>query len=271
MRRHITERKRTEAALREAQQALHTTNRELETKVEERTQELRQSLHTLAGAHDERKKLLSRLVTAQEEERKRIAHDIHDDTIQKMAGVALRLDILELDHPEVAVDPQFKELGISVREAIDRLRRLMFDLRPQILDKPGLGTALGAYVEQLSGREGGFAFDIQSRLSAEPPEDLRLTLFRIAQEALNNVVNHARARNVRVRVDDHEGGVLVRIADDGVGFEVGDRPVSPNGHLGLTAMRERAEIARGWLKLSSRPGEGTSVKVWIPVPEEGQP
>jgi len=98
----------------------------------------------------------------------------------------------------------------------------------------------------------------------EPPAETGIVLYRITQEALTNIRKHARASRVGVSLDQREGGYLIRIEDDGIGFDAGGRAESPDGHLGLTSMRERAEIAGGWFTIDSAPEEGTVVQFWIP-------
>jgi signal transduction histidine kinase len=103
-------------------------------------------------------------------------------------------------------------------------------------------------------------------MASEPPDEIRIVAYRIAQEALVNAAKHARASLVRVELSDRDDGYLLRVTDDGVGFAAADLPRSEPGHLGLSAMRERAEMAGGSCDISSLPGAGASVSVWLPGP-----
>jgi signal transduction histidine kinase len=204
---------------------------------------------------------MSRLIQAQEEERKRIAGDIHDDSVQVMAAVQLRLASLARAKSESDRDQALQYLDETVRLSIMRLRRLMFELRPASLDREGLTSALKANLELMS-REIGIEHSVHSSLAEEPPLETRVVLYRIAQEALANIRKHSLANRVSVQLGEHLEGILVRISDDGAGFVTGTD--SPAGHLGLAAMRERADDVSGWVQIDSAPGEGTTVNIWVP-------
>lgn len=248
---------------REANVTLRRLSENLEEQVARRTRELEGSLAALRRVHEQRRRLLERLVSAQEEERRRIAEDIHDDSIQVMTAARMRLETLrrklaEGDHEE------FGKLGEDVGLAIGRLRHLVFELRPPALDRDGLAAALRERLEQ-GEEQFGLSYHLEVRISAEPPSDVRTILYRIAQEALSNVRRHARATRVDVEVEERDAGVLVRIADDGTGFAPREIPGSAPGHLGLGSMRERAELAGGWCRIESSPGQGATVEIWVPV------
>jgi signal transduction histidine kinase len=226
--------------------------------------ELRRTLNILQATDAERRKLLSRLIKAQEEERERIAADIHDDSIQVMTALSLRLQMLkdELTDPDQLA--RLEDLEKVLEKTIARLRHLLFELRPPALDREGLTPALRDYLEKMT-EEDGARYTLENKLVAEPATEARVIVYRIAQEALVNVRKHARASNVDVLLDEREGGVFVTIQDDGRGFEAEVANVGIPGHLGLTAMRERAEMAGGWFKIDTRPGGGTSVQFWVPA------
>jgi signal transduction histidine kinase len=201
-------------------------------------------------------------VQAQEEERRKIAADIHDDSIQAMTAASLRLQQLRKHATDDRQAELISRLDEAVRESITRLRRLMFDLRPPTLDRTGLGPALRELLDRM-GAETGIDFTLDDQLASEPANDIQIEMYRIAQEALANVRKHSNAKNVKVELQRAEKGVHVRIADDGAGFEVTARSDQP-GHLGLIAMRERATIAGGWWTVDSSPGGGTVVDYWMP-------
>jgi signal transduction histidine kinase len=226
--------------------------------------ELRQALHNLHDLNRQREALLARLVNAQEEERRLIAYDIHDDSIQKMIAARMHLDIMRRYHPGLDSNEDFAKLTESVERSIGSLRHLMFELRPYTLDSAGLAHAVGLYLEEQGKLPGSPTFRLEGELKTEPPEDIRVILYRIIQEAVNNARKHARATLVRVVLEEDERGHTVLVIDDGSGFDAARSSESAPGHLGLTAMRERAEMVGGWLGLESAPGKGATVTAWVP-------
>jgi signal transduction histidine kinase len=222
------------------------------------------SLVVLQASDEERKRLVAHLTQAQEQERGRIASDIHDDSIQAMTAVSIRLESLRRRLTDPGQLRVLEELEETVVLSIARLRHLLFELRPPVLDREGLAPALRVYLDELS-KETGLVYEIVNALTAEPPEDTRRILYRITQEALTNVRKHARARRVTVTLEEEERGFRVRVRDDGQGFSVRDRQEQAPGHLGFTAMRERAELAGGWWRVASAPRAGTTVEFWLPA------
>jgi PAS domain S-box-containing protein len=220
--------------------------------------------HRLRAAAEERRRLLSRLVSAHEEERARIANDIHDDPIQQVTAVGMRLALLRAKLPE-ELRPTADELDRSIQMAIGRLRGLMFELRPAALEREGIETALRQYLLGTDEEE-QIVFTIVNRMATEPSLDVRAAAYRVAQEALMNVRKHASASRVDIVLEDRNRGFALKIRDDGVGFECSGG--SPPGHLGLTAMRERAELAGGTCQIRSEPGLGTTVELWLPDPQK---
>jgi PAS domain S-box-containing protein len=223
---------------------------------------LEENYALLSASDRQRKDLLGRLVRAQEEERQRIANDIHDDSVQVLTALALRLDILRRRLDEPALLEMLVEIEQTARQSIQRLRHLIFELRPPALDQDGLDAALRQYLEQTKQMR-NLDYTLETRVTAEASSETRAILYRISQEAVFNVVKHANASHVAVHVEDRDDGFLVRIEDDGVGFTPEETSEQP-GHLGLTSMRERAEMTGGWLRLDSAPGAGTRVEFLIP-------
>ncbi|MEU1438548.1 PAS domain S-box protein [Streptomyces sp. NPDC005775] len=211
----------------------------------------------------ERRRLFDHLVQAQETERRRIAWDVHDDSIQAMVAVGMRLELLADNIPEEH-SAELRRLDTSVREAISRLRSLTFRLHPPGIDRHGLVEGLSSHLEDVVGSSWGMPYSFEHRLDREPPPETAITIFRIVQETLLNVHKHARASRVDVRVDSADKGVLTRVSDNGTGA-----PMSQDGtreHFGVIEMRERAETAGGWWSMHSRPGTGTTVEFWVPNP-----
>jgi len=222
--------------------------------------DLRRSLH-------ERRVLLEHLVTAEEEERRRIAGDIHDDSIQAMTAAGMRLQILRRALAEPAQAQLLDDLQQTIHLAISRLRHLLFELRPPALDSEGLVPALRAYLDEAEANSSA-SFRLEDALRAQPPERLRAILYRIAQEAITNARKHSEATEIVVAVEEQRDGFVLRVTDNGVGFDV-SAETPRAGHLGLVAMRERAELAGGTLRTESERGLGTTVELWIP--REDQP
>ncbi len=214
-------------------------------------------------AQDERRQLLAHIVSAQEDERRRIAGDIHDDSIQAMTAVELRIAALARELGEGPHNETLRRTQQSVQSAITRLRHLLFQLRPRTLDEEGLAPTLRIYLDQLA-RDEDFKGRLEDRLVTEPPQELRAMLYRIVQEALTNVRKHAPGAQVQIVLEPMDRGFFVRIKDDGPGFDASTVQESPIGHMGLSSMRERAEMAGGWFRVDSGLGRGTTVECWVP-------
>jgi PAS domain S-box-containing protein len=241
--------------------ALATVQRDISDRVAAQT-----AVERLA---DERQHLLDRLVQAQEDERARIAADVHDDSVQALAAVELRLGLLRRqlgDSPPTLLETA-ETLSETVSEAIGRLRTLLFDLESPAVGT-GLATALGVAAENTF--EERLAWSIVGATDLEVPEGQRVTAYRIAKEAMANVVKHADARAVVVTLARAGNGFEVVIEDDGRGFDPSTVEARP-GHLGIPAMADRATIAGGRLELERRGEGGTRVRLWLPSTEAESP
>jgi signal transduction histidine kinase len=213
-----------------------------------------------------RKHLLARAISAQEEERTRIARELHDETGQALSAILLGLRNLE--HAETVA--QARALAHRLRDltsqAVRDVGRLARGLRPSTLDDLGLLPALQRYGEEL-----GASHDLTVRITGDArarfPVDVETTLYRIVQEALTNVARHARAQSADVIIRREQGVVQVIVRDDGAGFDV-DSALEAGGvrrALGLMGMRERASLLGGSSVISSRPGAGTTITIELPV------
>jgi PAS domain S-box-containing protein len=223
---------------------------------------LRTSMDVLRRTTEDRRQLLVRLEDAQEEERRRIASDIHDDPIQVMSAADIRAEMLarQIEDPELRQEAE--DLRDVIRSSVERLRHLLFELRPPALEREGLVPALRACL----GDEDPVP-EIEDALPFEPAPELRAILFRIAQEAIANARKHASATRIRVSIGALDGGVRLAITDDGIGFDVGVIESPEPGHIGLPTMIERAQLAGGACEVQSEPGRGTTVSAWLPLAE----
>ncbi len=204
---------------------------------------------------------------AQEEERLRLARELHDDTVQSLIALGQRL---ERAQKAVAQSPdqchrQMDELRRAVRSLVQDVRRLIGDLRPIYLDDLGLVPALETLVKgACPACQPLFTIRGQVRRLGS---DLELAIYRIVQAALRNVEQHARASKVQVTLDFEEQAVRVVVEDDGIGFVAPSSPddLARQGHFGLLGMRERATLFGGWLALHSQPGRGTRLEAYLPT------
>jgi signal transduction histidine kinase len=263
------ERKQAERALREA-------FNELEGRVKQRTAELSETNATLQAevlghkeAENARAQLLQRLVTAQEEERRRISRELHDQMGQQLAALMLGLKTLKTSsNVLVPADAQLQQLYELTNQLVEEVHRLARELRPAALDDLGLHTALSNYVEQWSERTGVVIDFHSSGLERQRiPPQIETTVYRIAQEALNNVLKHAQATRVSVILEYRNNQIRTIVEDDGKGFDANysttGRVIS--GGLGLIGMQERVALVGGTFAVESQPGSGTTVVVRIPA------
>jgi PAS domain S-box-containing protein len=227
-------------------------------------EKLQRSVEMLRRTMAERRQLLSRLEEAQEEERKRIASDIHDDSIQVIGAADLRVQVLQREITDPTQGEALADIHDTMQLAIERLRHLLFELRPPALDREGLVATLRLYLDQADPDE-RLEYELDDRLDGEPPSETRAVLFRLAQEAVTNARKHSNATTLRLLLSSEDGGVRLRIADDGRGFDPREIAAPVPGHLGVPTMIERAELAGGWCRVDSKPGEGTTVESWIPL------
>jgi PAS domain S-box-containing protein len=217
----------------------------------------------------EGRRLLAHLVEAQEVERRRIAWDVHDDSIQSMVAVGMRLRLLAGGLPEEHV-AALRQLDEAVAGTISRLRNLVFRLRPPGIDREGLAAVLSGYLgEVVAGW--GLKHSLRFDLEREPPTETATTIFRICQEALTNVHRHARATVAEISMSTVDNGTLVRVTDDGIGVGEPLERLASHEHFGVMEMRERAETAGGWLTIRSKPSLGTTVEFWVPSPRAAGP
>jgi signal transduction histidine kinase len=203
-----------------------------------------------------------RVVQAQELERQRLAHELHDETGQALTSILLGLKPLEealADHPARAALAQLREQVVS---ALQNVRRLAVELRPSVLDDFGLVPALERLIDTFA-EQSDMRVDFHSALGeTRLPSEVETTLYRVVQESLTNIVKHAHAQSVSVSVSRRESTVAAVIEDDGAGF---DQRAVPGEGVGLLGMRERLSFVDGRLEIESRPGAGTTIVAEVPL------
>ena len=222
----------------------------------------------LRESADRQQYLSRRLLLVQEEERRHLSRELHDEFGQLLSAISLHLQVAKSTAGEAAW-PSLQECAALVERAGQRVRTLALELRPAMLETAaGLDGTLRWLVEQQS-RLGGIAIALSGHLP-DVSSEIAVTCFRVVQEALTNVIRHAGAREVHINLEQTADAVTVTVKDDGVGFDVGTtgRQAAARGHLGLVGMQERVDILRGELSIESSPGGGTRVRLSLPLPKD---
>jgi signal transduction histidine kinase len=237
--------------------------------VREVLDELDQSLVKAREYQVRLRQMSSQVLTAQEEERKRIARELHDDTAQALTSVLVRLRLLERSLEDERLRRGLAELRDLTGATLEGVRRLAIDLRPPMLDDLGLEAALQSLVQDFSQRWLIRATFTSSRFGRLPAE-VELVLYRIVQEALSNVARHANASQVLVRLTRRGRTLRLLVEDDGCGFDVEATKHSRESGLGLFGMEERLALVGGALRVESTVGGGTRVSAEVPLPRSGR-
>ena len=217
---------------------------------------------------DQVQELSSHAITAQEEERKRISRELHDQTAQSLTSILVMLRLMEKNGEPNAVRAQLSELRELTSNAIDEIGKLAMDLRPSTLDDLGLKAAVEWYARDYSQKMAANvdyeAIGIENRL----PATVEIVIYRIVQEAFTNITKHAKADQVSVRLEQRAGSVLVTVRDNGVGFNTQDTlAAGERRSLGLFGMQERLALVQGSMQINSEVGQGTVLSIEIPLDE----
>lgn len=267
----VTERELARAAASRAFQ-------ELELRVQQRTADLdaaNASLRSEVSKHLQekgaRQQLQRLLIIAQEQERGRISRELHDEVGQQISALMLAMKALEVSKPGTDVTDRLRELRLAAERAGREIHQLAFQLRPLALDELGLSRALTGFVDGWLGRT-GIPVDLVMAGIDDPrlPGTIETTIYRVIQEAMNNVYRHASAKRVSVSVERRGVGLTVIVEDDGRGFDADALPGAGDGNqkIGIAGMQERAALVEGDLTVESSPGSGTTVRLRIPAPAQ---
>jgi signal transduction histidine kinase len=214
----------------------------------------------------ERRRLLDRMLKAAEEERTRLAAELHDGAVQRLARLGFGLERVRSRQKQgdvTGAEQMLREMQASVFEEVAELRAMMSRLRPPVLDQRGLEDALRDRAEAIRA-DTGLECTIQAKLDGRLAPSLETVLYRVSQEALQNVVKHARAKHARVVLGRDNGTVVLEVQDDGVGFHPNAVKSAGGDHFGMLAMRDRVEMIGGSCEVTSSPGQGTRVRVVLP-------
>ncbi|NMB12265.1 MAG: histidine kinase [Firmicutes bacterium] len=271
-----------EAALRRKRDELDRSLRNLAklvAKAEGMVKQVGAAMNILAGNLEdalvqieglqEKSILATRIIQAQEDERRRVARDIHDGPAQSMANVVLRAEICErlLDAERNELAQELAELKTMVKKTLVDVRRIIFNLRPMALDDLGLAPTLRRFMESVR-EETGIAADLivlgkEQRL----PQTVEVTVFRLIQEAVNNARKHAKSTRILVRLEFTDNQINTQVEDNGIGFNMEEaREKARNADsFGLMSMSERVDLLGGELRIVSTPGIGTTVSACIPL------
>jgi two-component system CheB/CheR fusion protein len=265
--RDLTERKRLEDALLRVHNELEERVRERTVKLAETNTSLESEVRERRAAEDRVKSLLKQLVKVQEEERRRLSRELHDSFGQQLTALRLGIDAITKSGAR-----RMSRQGNDLRAIIKQLDRdvdfLAHELRPAALDELGLVSALANFTSEWS-KVFGIPADFHSaRLTDERlTSEIETNLYRITQEALNNVAKHAQATHVAVVLERRDGHITLIIEDNGIGMTLGEDALTyiENGGLGLIGMRERAALIGGELEIESSAGDGTTIFVRLPI------
>jgi len=230
----------------------------------------RESERILRQNEDDLRKLAGRLIYAQEEERRRLARELHDDLAQRLAVFAIDVGRLQqqLVDPPVRVQENLSEMKKDIVKISQDVHNLSRQLHPSILDDLGLVKAVESECTNFSRREGTEIVFKNENIPTVIPKDISLSLYRIIQEALSNISKHACADHISVFLKHNGHDILLSVQDDGIGFDSAEIREKPG--LGFSSMRERASLMHGEFSINSHPERGTVIAVRVPLTRKGE-
>jgi signal transduction histidine kinase len=208
------------------------------------------------------------ILHAQEKERARVARELHDDTGQALTLLLVRLQLLADRITDPKTREELAELRALVAQTMDGVRRLVVDLGPTVLDDLGLASSVEWLAERMRA-DGRMRVDLRLDLDLEPPRPIALAIFRVTQEALTNVLRHAAASCVSIRLTHDDGHLRLVVADDGIGFDLQSAERRHEESVGLVGMTERIALVAGQLSIESAPGRGTTIVAVVPFARDG--
>jgi signal transduction histidine kinase len=226
--------------------------------------DLAQTALRLEEAMEARRHLLNNIAAGGDEARRRFASALHDDSLQLLTGAELQLERIRAEVARAGQTVKLEQLRLTLRKVEDSLRRLLSNVSPEPVELPGdLWEAISERLESLR-LHAGIEGHIEGHLPADVPPAIRGIVMKNVGEALSNVEKHARATRVTVVAEELESGIRIEVRDDGTGFVVAESIRLP-GHIGLVAVRERAQLAGGWCRVETEPGTGTRLAFWVPL------
>ena len=247
--------------MRERLKVLLERERALSEDLEIQVQETSQALDDVCRA---REHLLAQLISSQEEERRRVSRELHDETSQALANLIVRLGTLSRTVDDEEALAQIKQLRTLAADTLEGVNRIVMDLRPGLLDEYGLVPAVQWYADARLGEQG---VSVRVNVSGNPrtlTPYAQASIYRVLQEAVNNIAQHADASSVQITVNWLDQALHIEVQDDGRGFDPSQAFADSAGHFGLLGMRERVSLLNGRLEIRSAPGDGTTLIIDIP-------
>lgn len=267
LKRALTPLERLQAAVDKVRQGHKQVRVELDAVSDEQFERLletfNQMMVELEQFAQQMQQLPRQILEAQEEERQRLARDLHDEAAQALTSLLVHLRLLERAHEPQKAQQHLQELRQLTAQALEEVRRVALDLRPTILDDLGLGAALEWRVDEFSKMHAIPATIDIDRLGERLPRDIELVFYRVGQESLSNIARHAQAQHVAISLRRENGVISLEVADDGIGFDLASASTNKPGGLGLLGMRERMAMINGALTIESEPGNGTRIRATV--------
>lgn len=238
-------------------------------KLKQSHQQVEAHTRTIERRNQEREELVKRIISVQEEERKRLARELHDETAQMLSALIMRVEATgsQLSPGQDDVRQELDDIRVLANQGLSDIRKLTLSLRPAALDDLGLVSAIRWYAEKYLENRGIKVFIEARGLGSRLPPQLETALFRVVQEAINNIARHSAASTARISLMAGDSNVTVEVQDNGRGFDTAQlgRPKQLSTGLGLLGMQERMTLLGGSLQINSQPGQGTRILAEVPM------